>query len=137
MGVQGFQPGNKMALGVGKGPQHRRPITQQLIASLHEVDEGTSKARVRRMVDKLIDLAIEGDVTAIKEVIDRVEGKAVQAVQMSGPGGGPVVTISANMTPAEAAALYAGTLGGEEENVVIEHEEPLQIEDKSAGEEAA
>lgn len=34
--------------------------------------------------------------------------------EISGPNGGPITTINTNMTPAEAAAAYAGTINGDE-----------------------
>jgi hypothetical protein len=44
--------------------------------------------RLRAIAEKLLDLAAEGDIAAMKEIGDRLDGKAVQGV--SGPEGGPV-----------------------------------------------
>lgn len=45
--------------------------------------------KLRQIADKLIDKALEGDVSALKEIGDRVDGKAIQAV--TGADGGPIV----------------------------------------------
>ena len=37
--------------------------------------------RLRAIADKLIEKALQGDVPAIKEIADRIDGKAVQAVE--------------------------------------------------------
>lgn len=53
---------------------------------------GDSKVKhyqaLRLIAEKLIDLAVEGDMQAIKEIGDRVDGKAVQAIE--GTDGPPV-----------------------------------------------
>lgn len=47
--------------------------------------------RLRAIAEKLLDKASEGDVAAIKELGDRIDGKAAQAVMLAGDeGGGPV-----------------------------------------------
>jgi hypothetical protein len=45
--------------------------------------------KLRALADKLIDRALEGDVTALKEVGDRVDGKPAQAI--TGADGGDLV----------------------------------------------
>ena len=69
-----FQPGNKEQL---KGNRQKpKIITQNLIAELKDA-EGT---KLRRVVQALIARAIEGDVQAIREVMDRVDGKVPQGI---------------------------------------------------------
>lgn len=51
--------------------------------------------KLRALADKLIDKALEGDVTALKEVGDRVDGKAAQAI-VGADGGDLVVKIEAS-----------------------------------------
>jgi hypothetical protein len=69
-----FKPGNQEA----KKADHKKPriITQKLIARLNDA-EG---AQLDRVIAALIGKAQEGDVAAIKEVFDRVDGKVPQAV---------------------------------------------------------
>lgn len=44
--------------------------------------------KLRLLADKLIERALEGDIPALKEVGDRMEGKAAQA--LCGPDGGAI-----------------------------------------------
>jgi hypothetical protein len=46
--------------------------------------------KLRTIADKLVDAAEQGEPWAIKEVIDRVDGKAVQATEISGIDGDAV-----------------------------------------------
>lgn len=68
-----FQPGNTEH----QKADRRKPkiIAQNLIAELQDA-EG---AKLRRVVKALIAKAEEGDVPAIKEILDRVDGKVPQA----------------------------------------------------------
>jgi len=70
-----FQPGNKLA----KRADHKRPkiFTAALIAALKKTDSEDVEA-IQRIADKLVALAAAGDVSAIKEVADRCEGKPPQ-----------------------------------------------------------
>ena len=42
------------------------------------------------LADKLLTLAYEGDLGALKELGDRLEGKPGQAIELTGADGGPV-----------------------------------------------
>jgi len=72
-----FQPGNQLANKINK--QRPRIITQNLIALLHEVDPN-DVPKVRRFAEALLAKALEGDVAAMKEVADRVDGKVPQQI---------------------------------------------------------
>ena len=69
-----FEAGNQEA----KKANHKKPriITQKLIARLNDSDG----AALDRVIAALLAKAQEGDVTAIREVLDRVDGKVPQAV---------------------------------------------------------
>jgi hypothetical protein len=43
--------------------------------------------KLRQVSEKLVDAAIEGEPWAVKEVIDRMDGKAVAIQEIQGPGG--------------------------------------------------
>ena len=64
--------------------------------AVHELRkaEGDKKAKkikaLRLLARALVDKALAGDVTALKEIGDRLDGKAVQGVELGGPDGGPV-----------------------------------------------
>lgn len=69
-----FEAGNQES----KKANHKKPriITQKLIARLNDA-EG---AALDRVIIALLAKAQEGDVPAIKEVFDRVDGKVAQAI---------------------------------------------------------
>jgi hypothetical protein len=46
--------------------------------------------KLRKIADKLIEMAAEGDLQAIKELGDRIDGKASQSVAVTGSDGGPI-----------------------------------------------
>ena len=48
--------------------------------------------KLRALADKLIDAAMEGDVTALKEIGDRIEGKPAQSVMLGSDPDNPFVT---------------------------------------------
>jgi hypothetical protein len=48
------------------------------------------KDALEACANALIDKAMEGDMTALKELGDRLEGKPAQAVSLSGPNGGEI-----------------------------------------------
>jgi hypothetical protein len=52
--------------------------------------DGQPTRKLYLIADKLVDLAVSGDMAAIKEVNDRVDGKAVQAI--TGANGGAIAT---------------------------------------------
>lgn len=47
-------------------------------------------AKLREIAEALYEKAAQGDVGAIKEIGDRLDGKAAQALQLMGEDGGPV-----------------------------------------------
>ncbi len=48
--------------------------------------------RLRTIAEKLLTLAEGGDIQALKEVGDRLDGKPAQQVQLSGDADAPIVT---------------------------------------------
>jgi hypothetical protein len=48
-------------------------------------------ATLRRIADKLLAMAEDGDIQAMKEIGDRLDGKPKQQIEASGEGGGPIV----------------------------------------------
>lgn len=48
------------------------------------------KTALARIAEALVSKAEGGDVQAIKEVADRLDGKAIQALEHSGPDGGAI-----------------------------------------------
>lgn len=74
MPFQSGQSGNP-----GGRPKRAKLFTQSLLASLKKTDADNVEA-VQRIADKLVALAESGDVQAIKEIADRVDGKPPQAI---------------------------------------------------------
>lgn len=60
-----------------KNGTHDRPWSDALKRALL-ADDGK---KLRRLADKLIDRALEGDVQALREVADRIEGRVPQQLQ--------------------------------------------------------
>lgn len=79
----GGQPGNQNAK---KG----KLFYSQLRKALVQEDS----RKLRTIADKLVKAAEDGEPWAIKEVIDRVDGKAVQATEISGLDGGILETLN-------------------------------------------
>ena len=61
-----------------------KPIARALVAALEATAPGTERSNLHRIVDSLIDKAIGGDLAAMREIFDRIDGKASAA----GAGGG-------------------------------------------------
>lgn len=80
MAERGGQVGNKNA---SKNKLWAETINRALLA-----EDGR---KLRALADRLIDKALEGDVTALKEIGDRMDGKSVQAIEASGPDGEPLI----------------------------------------------
>ena len=66
-----------------RGPASK-PVTRALIAALEESAPGANAPNLRRIVDNLIGKAIDGDLSAIKEIFDRIDGKAPTATAGTG-----------------------------------------------------
>ena len=109
-----FMPGHRLSVG-NPGRQPPSLCTQTLISQLNEIDSRTGKAKIHFLCDTLYKLAtgytykkryrregemvteefdVQPDVAAIKEIIDRVQGKAPQAVQLGGDPDNPLEVVN-------------------------------------------
>lgn len=61
--------------------------------------------KLRALADKLVDRALEGDVTALKEIGDRVDGKPAQSLTVGGDQDNPlaITTIERRIVDAKDA----------------------------------
>jgi hypothetical protein len=50
--------------------------------------------KLRKIARKLVEAAQDGEPWAVKEIMDRVDGKAIQVTEMSGLDGGAIETIT-------------------------------------------
>jgi hypothetical protein len=76
---RGGQPGNQ------NGKKGKLFYNQLRVALVQE-----DSRKLRTIAQKLVDAAEQGEPWAIKEVIDRVDGKAVQATEISGADGNAI-----------------------------------------------
>lgn len=61
-------------------PPKEKSFANMLNIAIKEAVEGSDKTKLRAVADALVDKAMGGDVAAIKEVADRIDGKVPQAV---------------------------------------------------------
>lgn len=74
------------------GPKSDKEWREAIRLAVHEVrGAGKSKVKALRMLaNTLVDKALEGDVSALKEIGDRLDGKPAQAVALTDADGGPL-----------------------------------------------
>jgi len=70
----GGQPGNKNAT-------KNRYWAEAIDKALKQSEEGKPN-KLRRLADKIIEMALDGDMQAIKEIGDRVDGKALASIDV-------------------------------------------------------
>lgn len=73
-----FQPGNKLA----KGGRKDKPFRDALVMEIKAA--GEDHKALRAIANALLLKAQEGDIQAIKEIADRLDGKPLQEQQHSG-----------------------------------------------------
>lgn len=82
--------------GAPKGNQNAakaRIMSKHLLARIEE------RKLWPELMDALLTKALEGDVPAIKEVFDRVDGKATQDINIGGPDGGALQITRIELVP--------------------------------------
>lgn len=108
----GFQKGNQLGK-ANAGSQHgpKRIITRLLMSRLTDkakiqkrtkdgelrfdtmgrpIYQTLTMTNIEKIVDNVIQAAVEGDKSMILDLIDRVDGKAIQAVELGDPDGKPL-----------------------------------------------
>lgn len=96
----GFQKGNQFA----KNKTNPKEFADMIRLAVKDT-EG-DKTKLRLIAEKLTTLAVDGDLQAIKEIGDRIDGKAAQTVHNTNED----VTSFATLTLAELAARTAEAL---------------------------
>ena len=78
-----FQPGQS---GNPRGRQPHKPFTEALQRALEQYNKGgvAQGKALRALADKLIEQALDGNTTAQKELLDRLQGKAHQSIDVAG-----------------------------------------------------
>jgi hypothetical protein len=95
-----------MAAAVGnqyaaRGKQWRQAI-ERALAEKSRVDQVQA---LDVLATKLIELAANGDLSALKELGDRLDGKPAQSVAVTGEDGGPVQVQTINVLPVSAKSI--------------------------------
>ena len=72
-----------MAGNSNSGRRAEKPFADALHMELAEEDPVTKTRKLRRIADKLVDAALVGEPWAIKEVMDRIDGKPVQSAEVN------------------------------------------------------
>lgn len=57
----------------------------------HAIDPKAKMRKLEQLANSLISAGLAGDVSALKEIGDRLDGKVPQAMEHAGKGGGPLV----------------------------------------------
>lgn len=76
---------------VNKGNKNSSKINRLLGETLKRALIQDEAIRSRKVVDALLTKAEDGDVSAIKEVFDRIDGKVIQENKVSGDSDQPVM----------------------------------------------
>lgn len=97
-----FEPG---VSGNPGGRKANREWTDALRLAVKRTDG--DKTKLNKLAENTVELALAGEGWAVKEIGDRLEGKAIQAVEHSGPDGSPI-----EMSDTEAARRIAAMLVG-------------------------
>lgn len=61
-------------------PKGEKSFAAMLRIAINEASAVEGKPKLRQIAEKLVDKAIEGDLQAIKEIADRLDGKPAQAI---------------------------------------------------------
>ena len=85
----GAQIGNRNS---SKGREWSDAVRRAMFAESNEIDDkGERKKKLYVAATQLVDLACEGDMAALKECGDRLDGKPAQAI--TGPQGEPITLV--------------------------------------------
>jgi Family of unknown function (DUF5681) len=97
-------------------PKFSGEWTRALWRSLERLDPATATRRLELAADRLVDAAIAGDVHALREIGDRIDGKATQPVVASvGVSEGADIAKILERRRARAGLSEPGPLPGEAE----------------------
>lgn len=98
MAEKGAPKGNNNA---SRGTDWRDAIHYALAQAGRGIDGDAAayKKGLRKVAQKFIEAAEEGEAWAMKELGDRTDGKPNQAIEISGPDGGPIQAIEWTIAP--------------------------------------
>lgn len=70
--------------------KNERVVRHFLSEILDQQHPTENRKRINVLCERMVDMAEEGDMAAMREVWDRLEGKSVAMTELSGPGGGSI-----------------------------------------------
>lgn len=85
-----FEEGNKLSSG---RPKKEKSFAAMLKIAINEAIADTDKTKLRGVADALVEKAMNGDVQAIKEIADRLDGKPNQSVDVEHEVGGELADL--------------------------------------------
>ena len=112
-----------------RGQQRDKVYREALRLELADMSEGADLKKLRQIARAHIEKAAAGDMQAIKELADRLDGRPEPMLEHSGPDSEPITKVHVYRTPeelaaeiadAEAADLKLKGQGAAEEEPVIE-----------------
>jgi len=80
-----------MGAPIGNQNARKGKFSEALEAAVHVEDPVTRRRKIHSIADKLVAMAEAGEIQAIREVADRIDGKPRQQIEASGPNGGAIV----------------------------------------------
>lgn len=96
--MAGAPEGNKNA---ARGKDWREAIRYALAKKGRDVegDDPAYTKGLRYCAGKFVEAACKGDLQALKELGDRMDGKAAQSIELGGPDGGPIPAVAWSILP--------------------------------------
>ena len=93
-----------------RGQQRDKIYREALRLELADMSEGVDLKKLRQIARAHIEKAASGDMQAIKELADRLDGRPAQILEHSGPDSNPITKIVSeivhvNLSPEELSAL--------------------------------
>ena len=86
-------PAPKVNAGEGgrKGPSNDKIWRDAIMRAVHRAANGEKTKRLEQLADQLVARGISGDVPALKEIGDRLDGRPSQAIEHGGKDGGDLI----------------------------------------------
>lgn len=122
-----FKKGNKIGIGnkgqrdAPKKRQERRMISSAVEEALRkQINDGKNPSKyIDRIATRLVKIAATGKasdaIRAIREIMDRLEGRPAQKVEVTGKDRGPIQMITREMSDAEAARIVQAMIREDDE----------------------
>jgi hypothetical protein len=85
MDLDDKQPKNKGGAPIGNQNAKKKPFTEQMRRFIAQ-----NPQKMERIIEEMFKQAEEGSLAASSMIMDRIEGKPMQAQEISGPDGAPL-----------------------------------------------